>query len=118
MSGDTALLYPLAGVFSIVLSIPLLAFWKRHGWPRIAIIFTLLASILASWWYFDLSEPGVEVRVPLFAMTVVPAIVTAMVAGAIEAKFRFDRMTGRHHHGGHHRRKRKSRSASATASSS
>jgi hypothetical protein len=113
LSEDTALFYPLAGVFSILLSVPLLAFWSRPGWPRLAVIFTLLGSILGSWWMFDLSAPETEVRVAMFAMTVIPAAVAALVAGAIEAKFRFDHMTGRHPH---HRRKRRSRGASTSSS--
>jgi hypothetical protein len=103
-------------MFAIVLSIPLLAFWTRRGWARTTIILTLLFSILACWWYFDLSRPGADLQVMLFAMTLIPAVLTALVAGAIEAKFRFDRMMGRTHHPSSQRRRKKSRSASFSAS--
>ena len=111
MTEENVLLYPLAGLFSIMLSIPLLAFWKRHGWARMAVVFTLLGSIVASWWYFDLSQPGVDMQVVMFAMTLIPAVAALVVAGLIELRIRSE-----HHRQRHHRRRRKSRGASTSAS--
>ncbi len=111
MTEENVLLYPLAGLFSIVLSIPLLAFWRRHGLHRMAVIFTLLGAIVASWWYFDLSEPGADMQVLMFAMTLIPAFAALVVAGLIELRVRLE-----HNRQRHQRRRRKSRSASTAPS--
>lgn len=110
MNEENALLYPLAGLFSIVLSIPLLLFWKRQGWARVTVMFALLAAIVGSWWLFDLSKSGVNMQATMFAITLLPPIVALLVAGLIELKLKVDHRRQRHH-----RRRRKSRGASTTA---
>ena len=96
MGEDQVLLYPLAGMLSIILAVPLLMFWPRKGGARWLVILTLLLSIAAGWWLVDLSQPKMELQNLLFLMTLLPPMLATLVAGMVELKLRAD-----------HRRKRR-----------
>jgi predicted RND superfamily exporter protein len=110
MSEQSALLYLLAGLFSLVLTLPLLLFWKRQGWARLVVVFTLLAAIVGSWFLFDFSARGGRAQVDMFAMTLLPPVLALCSAGFIEFLLRMRRASDPQQ-----RRRRRSRSATNRA---